>query len=365
MRKNLLLLALYLLPASAFSQQPDYYYVAGKIIDAITRTPLPGASVFAQNTTIGTAADAEGNFKLSLPDGGYDLIITCIGYQPEIIRISASENNSKHTVIELKQKDKSLKDVVISNELADGWEKYGAFFLENFIGRTTNSNSCSIANKEVLKFYFSAKKNTLKVLADSPLIIVNEALGYRIKYTLVTFNYDYDKLVTFYKGYPFYEEMEPKDAMQKVNWESARQKAYNGSMIHFMRSLYSKQLKENGFDIKYLKKRSGEKETLVPVLNYYQFLSYEIDDSTQDVMVLPEKNEVVIIYNKDAPEQTYVKADPTASLKYQLSVLTFKPAQVIGVEVNGYYFEQTGITKSGYMSWMRMADTLPYDFKIK
>ncbi|MGG9963294.1 carboxypeptidase-like regulatory domain-containing protein [Ferruginibacter sp. SUN106] len=364
MRSNLLFLILYLLPASVFSQQTDYY-ITGKIIDAVTKAPLPGASVFAQNTTIGTAADAEGNFKLSLPAGGYDLIITCIGYQPEIRRISASENNSKNIVVELMQKDKSLKDVVISNELADGWEKYGAFFLENFIGKTFNSNSCSIANKQVLKFYFSTKKNTLKVLADTPLIIVNKALGYKIKYTLVSFSYDYDKLITLYKGYPLYEELQPEDTLEKINWEAARLKAYNGSMIHFMRSLYQKQVKENGFEIKYLKKRFSEKETLVPILNYYQALGYEIDDSTQDVLVLPEENELVVIYNKDVPEQTYVKADPTASVKYQLSVLTFKPAQVIGVEVNGYYFEQTGITKSGYMAWMRMANTLPYDFKIK
>jgi len=87
-----------------------------------------------------------------------------------------------------------------------------------------------------------------------------------------------------------------------------------------------------------LKKDSVKRKHWFHVLNYYQFLAYTIDDSTQDVLVLPDKNELVVIYNKDVPEQTYVKADPAASLKYQLSVLTFKPAQAIGVEVNGYYF---------------------------
>jgi len=182
MRRNLLLLTLYLLPALLFSQQ-SYYYVTGKIIDAVTKAPLPAASIFAQNTTIGTAADAAGNFKLSLPDGGYDLIITSIGYQPEVRRISASENNSRNIVIELKQKDKSLNDVVISNEVADGWEKYGTFFLENFIGKTTNSNSCTIANKEVLKFYFSAKKNHFKSIGRYAIDNCERSAGIQDKNT--------------------------------------------------------------------------------------------------------------------------------------------------------------------------------------
>ena len=77
----------------------------------------------------------------------------------------------------MKQKEKALEDVVVraSNEVKDGWEKYGDFFTDNFVGKTTNSKKCVIQNKEVLKFYFYKKRNRLKVLASAPLEMIATA----------------------------------------------------------------------------------------------------------------------------------------------------------------------------------------------
>ena len=118
--------------------QSDAYRITGKVMDAATQLPLQGASVFAQNTTIGTATDQQGNFTLSLQNGGYDLIITFTGYQTVARRISAADALDKNMVIVISQNEKSLGDVVIksSNEVKDGLEKYGSFFVENFIGKT-------------------------------------------------------------------------------------------------------------------------------------------------------------------------------------------------------------------------------------
>ena len=68
--------------------QAAYYVVKGKVIDKNSKTPLQGASVFAQNTTFGVASDADGNFTIKLPDGGYSLVVTYTGYETEAIRIS-------------------------------------------------------------------------------------------------------------------------------------------------------------------------------------------------------------------------------------------------------------------------------------
>ena len=57
---NLLLL---LITSTAFSQS---FTVSGKIIDAATKEPLPGASVYCQNTTIGSATNKQGEFTLEL-----------------------------------------------------------------------------------------------------------------------------------------------------------------------------------------------------------------------------------------------------------------------------------------------------------
>ncbi|HSN61437.1 MAG TPA: carboxypeptidase-like regulatory domain-containing protein [Ferruginibacter sp.] len=74
MKKFSIYLLFSFLCVTGFSQ--SYYTISGKIISSDSKQPLQGASVFAQNTTIGTATDAEGNFKLTLPDGGYSLVIT-------------------------------------------------------------------------------------------------------------------------------------------------------------------------------------------------------------------------------------------------------------------------------------------------
>src|SRR5882762_511354 len=114
MKKLFLFLAVSFLSIGAISQSA-IFYVSGKVIDAATKAPMQAASVFAQNTTQGAVTDAEGNFRIGLPNGGYDLVITFTGYQTETRRISAGDANDKPMVIELKLKEKALEDVVITS----------------------------------------------------------------------------------------------------------------------------------------------------------------------------------------------------------------------------------------------------------
>lgn len=365
MKKFIQFFTAIILSFSGFAQV-EYYNISGKVIDAATRAPLQGASVFAQSTTQGAATDAEGNFKIALPNGGYDLVITFTGYQTETRRITTADADDKNIVIALKVKEKAMEDVVItsSSEVKDGWEKYGSFFMQNFIGEGDNSKSCTIKNHEILKFYFSKRRNRLKVLAAEPIEIANEALGYTIKYTIDSFTYEYNTGVTLYTGYPLFEEMQSVDTANQNLWAANRAKAYKGSMLHFMRSLYNKQLKEEGFEIQFLVK-SDDKEEAVPLLNFYGAMNYNKDDSTKTVEVKPNQNNVVLIYNKEKPEQAYVDANPDQQSKFQLSVLLFTPGESVIIEENGYYFDQVDIIKNEYLTWKKMADMLPYDFKMK
>src|SRR3954463_7960943 len=104
------------------------FSVSGRIIDSASREPLIGASVFCQNTTIGTITNKQGEFSLSLKSGGYELIISYTGYQTKQVRINSNETNKLE--IEMIKEDKSMGEVVIksSNEVPDGWQKYGSFF---------------------------------------------------------------------------------------------------------------------------------------------------------------------------------------------------------------------------------------------
>ena len=344
--------------------QFDAYIITGKVLDATTQLPLQGASVFAQNTTIGTATDQQGNFKLRLLNGGYDLIVTFTGYQTSTKRITTADALDNNIVITVNQKEKSLEDVVIrsSNEVTDGLEKYGGFFIDNFIGKTSNSNQCTIKNKEVLKFYFFKKKNRLKVLATAPLEIENLALGYTLKYTLDSFTHEYGSQLSTYSGYPLFKDIEPANDAQKNTWYTNRLKAYYGSMLHFMRSVHNKSLKEEGFEIQFVTTNNAV-ETAIPLVDVYGALNYNKNDSTQLVEIMPNQQNIAVLYNKAEPDPLYISQTNDVTRKFQLSVINVPADQSVGIEQNGYFFDQNDILINGYWTWQKVADVLPYDFR--
>ncbi|MBL0182196.1 MAG: carboxypeptidase-like regulatory domain-containing protein [Chitinophagaceae bacterium] len=361
MKKITFCLLAIIVPALSFSQTS--FIAKGKILDAATKQPLQAASVFAENTTLGTATDGDGNFALYLPNGGYNLVITFTGYQTETKRITSGDDGNNSIVVELKQKQKELEDVVVkaSFEVKDGWEKYGNFFLENFIGKTANSQECTVKNKETLHFFYYKRKNRLKILADAPVEIVNNALGYSIKYTLDSFTHEYNTQVSQYTGYPLFRELEPLNDEQKNRWKANRLVAYNGSILHFMRSMYQKKLKEEGFEIQFLLKEN-EKERALPLRNFYAAVNYKMDDTAKTVEILPNQKEVAVLYKNEEPSKLFLEANTDASAKFQLSVVSFLPNESLEIEQNGYYYEQDDITITGYWAWEKVADMLPYNF---
>lgn len=364
MKKSIILFVGLLITVATLHAQSTYFYISGKVIDAVTQQPLQAASVFAQNTTSGTVTDAAGNFKIPLNNGGYDLVVSFTGYESASRRITTADGNDPNIVIALKQAEKSMEVVAVrsTNEVKNGWEQYGDFFTEQFLGKTPNSALCSFANKEVLKFYFSKKRNRLKVASTEPLIIENKALGYRIKYLLDSLTYDYTNLVTQYVGSPLFEEMTATDSMQAVLWQQNRQKAYQGSVLHLMRSIYRKEMKSAGFEIQFLVKDRLAGDTAIKLKDFYGALNYDKNDTTQVVDIFPNQQEVAVLYLNEKPDAGFSFSDNDQPRKYQFSVLSFAAGEPISIEQNGFHYNQTDITIQGYMAWEKVADMVPYDF---
>jgi hypothetical protein len=348
---------------AAFSQAD--YYITGKVINKNTQLPLAAASVYAQNTTFGTVTDSAGNFRLKLPNGGYDLAVTYTGFETDSRRITTADGNTRNAiVVELKEKQKEMEEVAVVSGppiVKNGWEKYGQFFLDNFIGTTKYGHDCAVENHEVLKFYFNKKRNRLKVVATEPLIIDNNALGYKITYALDSFVNEYNTQVSLYSGSPLYAEMQPANDAQRIKWHDNRLHAYKGSMLHFMKSVYSKTLKENGFDVQYLYKNNGN-DSAIQIKDYYTGLNYDMDDSTKIVEITPNQPDVIVLYTKEKPGDDYLKASGDTHTQDQLSIITIAPQKAIDIEQNGYYYDQNDITISGYWTWRKAGDALPYDF---
>ncbi|MDE3185350.1 MAG: carboxypeptidase-like regulatory domain-containing protein [Bacteroidota bacterium] len=357
------ILSFFVLPRKGLAQAP-YYLVKGKVVDKTTQVPLAGASVFAQNTTIGEATDADGNFSIWLPKGGYSLVTTFTGYETQTIRVTSSSQNDS-LIFELNPEVTSLEAVTISisNEVKDGWEKYGNFFTDNFIGQTKFSKLCFIKNPEVLHFYFNKKRNSLKVLAKEPLIVDNFALGYTLKFAIDSFTNNYNSGTNLFVGYPLFTEMNGTPE-QKEMWQANRTIAYKGSLLQFMRSLYSRTLEENGFEIQFIVHNNGE-DYPIHLGNVYGALNYKKDDSTNIVAFYPNQSEVALIYNKAKPEKTYTDLDSTVKKTFQLSTLIFPKGEKFFIDQNGYFYDQEDLVTNGYLGFKKIGDMLPYDYNTE
>jgi hypothetical protein len=332
------------------------FTITGKVVDSATKEPLFGASVFAQNTTSGTTTNREGGFSLSLKSGGYELIVSFTGYQSKEIRIS--NNDSNPLQIEMAKEEKAMEEVVIrsSNEVKDGWDKYGKFFLENFIGSTPNALLCTLQNPDAVHFYYYKKSEKLKVLATEPLVIANQALGYHLRYQLDSFMYYYKTQVSSYRGYCFFSEMDSSFAQQRI-WSANRKKAYNGSKLQFMRSYYDSTLNEDGYEIALLDSVNDKKFDVIR--NAYDTAYYGVYDSTHEVEVYyPRK--ISITYKKK-PEVEYLKRFKLPlNVGSQISYIDLLDA--IEIKENGYFYDQKDWVSQGYWSWKNLADLLPYDY---
>lgn len=346
-----ILLALTFLSVSAIAQ----FNVSGVILDSSTREPLSAASVFCQNTTLGTTSNKQGEFTLGLKSGGYDLIFSYTGYKTQTIRVS---ENNKLEVLMVKE-DKSLGEVFLKNsyEVTDGWDKYGDFFFKNFVGSTPNASQCVLTNPEVLKFFFYKRSNRLKVMATDALQITNKALGYNLRYQLDSFVYFYNTNVNSYRGYCLFTEMEGSDSLKKT-WSAARSKTYFGSKLQFMRSYYDSTLKEDGWIIDMLAENDDKKFN--KVTDPYDTTYYGAMDSTMQVEIwYPRK--ISITYTKKSPEPEYLKKmGLPKSVPYPISYIDIK--DWIAITENGYYYDQKDWVNQGYWSWKNLADLLPYDY---
>lgn len=345
---------LFLLCAFSISAVAQFV-ITGTVLDSTSREPLSKASVFCQNTTLGTVTNKEGEFSIALKSGGYDLIFSYTGYQTQTVRVT---ENNKLEILMIKE-DKSLGEVVLknTNEVADGWEKYGSFFFENFIGATPNAAKCTLLNPEVLKFYYYKRSNKLKVLATDALLISNTGLGYNMRYQLDSFVYYYTTNINSYRGYCLYTEMEGSDSLKNV-WAKARVNAYNGSKLQFMRSYYDSTLKEDGWIIDMLDEQDDKKFNKVK--DVYDTTYYGALDSTQQIEIwYPRK--ISVTYLKKRPENEYLKKmNLPKSVPFPISYIDIR--QSIAITQNGYYYDQKDWVNQGYWSWKNIADQLPYDY---
>ncbi len=390
----------------SFGQQT----LKGRIITSDTHQPVISANVFLSNTSVGTISDGNGVFSINrFPEGRFDLIISFIGYETYITTLQSNHLPANLEVV-LKPKINELQEVTVEPYEKNGWDRWGSFFIENFIGSSAFAADCKLQNHGMVKFRFNKKQNTLKAFADERLVIENKALGYLIKYELIRFEYNFTTKMLYYQGYPLFEEMETGRNGLKKRWMHNREGAYYGSMMHFMRCVYRNKLIEGGFEIRKLivlseaeKKRVkaiyqsqftksvGERKTFIITKN----MGMENEDSAAYYRkVIQQPDEMSVLINKILPGDSiaYAIDTITAGLKFTDHLQVRYPGKMfpdeygrsslhsvnkgpitseiflssgnpVVVLANGSYFQGIDLISSGYWAWSeKIASMLPFDY---
>ena len=87
--------------------------IRGKIIDANTKEPLPGASVQIKGTSKGSLSDINGEFLITgLTSGPATIIVSFIGYESYVLTLTIGDGEQKINV-SLKPSSTSLNEVVV------------------------------------------------------------------------------------------------------------------------------------------------------------------------------------------------------------------------------------------------------------
>jgi hypothetical protein len=357
--------------------------LTGIITDSANGKPLAGVSVFLNGTTKGTVTRADGTFGLVIPPGRYELIVSAIGYANHLTQIS-SHDLPPSLKIALHTQADELAAITVEPYLKDGWKRYGRTFWQYFIGATKNADDCTIKNKEVLRFHFYIKSNQLSVTAVEPLLIENKALGYELEYRLERFVCDFATHIVSYYGYPLFRDMATDDEEKKLKWANNRQLAYLGSMMHFMRSLYTHKVIEEGFVVKYkvpvpnIEKQRVKgiyvpnitKTDSIPMdtLHHYWEVLREPDYFMQTVsdpdglLTIQKDQTRVMFFNDDC---TVIYGNPRRGIAYAESSIRLMTQQPIAIDENGSYYPQTEVLCLQNWSFTQnISNLLPRDFDI-
>lgn len=224
--------------------------IKGKVLTYKNET-LDGASVYLNNTTVGTTTNDKGEFELTIKEGSYELIVSFIGFKTAQLSIDTKQEYG-NLIFRLVPETNMLDEVELKKTKYDSEWKYNlSRFKRHFFGGTIFAKDCQLLNPKVLHFEFDSKTLTLTVDAREPLQIKHKSLGYLITYDLVNFSLGQRKLI--YLGYTKYQPLKGGKRKQR-RWKKNRLTAYNGSRMHFVRSLRNKTLKKEGFVVNQFKR---------------------------------------------------------------------------------------------------------------
>ena len=298
--------------------------IKGKIIDKHNQKEIPFATIYFSGTVVGTSSDENGDFEIDITKFKTKaLTCSAIGYYSKSVE---DLYEGEDLLVKLTPKVYDINEAVInSKSLVRLRKKHLRLFREEFLGTTDNSWDCAIVNEEDITFNYFEDEDTLKAYVSKPLIIENKALGYKITYYLDKFEYYRDSKFVFFTGNFIFEE----DSTRNIELTDKNRKyVYNGSRMHFFRSLWNDDLSRN---------------------------RYRIVDS--DNKKIKYKDLVV----EDESNNKYLKYKGSLRIYFFEIESKMIVSGLVLFEENGN-FDPSGIRWTGSMAGKRIADWLPLEY---
>ncbi len=359
--------------------------ITGRITDKESYKPISNVNVFLAYTMSGSSTDEKGIYSIdNIPPGRYTLVISHIGYKIFNTKVKINGADKYVFNVSLKPKVYQLTPIKVTAERWLDWVKNYKIFKKAFIGTSDFARNTFILDSLTLDFNRN-EDDLLFAKAEKPLIIINKALGYYIEYNLIYFEYggDYVK----YSGFPKYSFLKTTDPDTLELWKFNRQKAYNGSLRHFLRAIcenyfitdknlnsadyqidYSDKtyngykaeytdenfLKKNGFEVLY-KSSLLPTNGILPIIFLANTNQYLKPAKNKNEMYLKFENYLEVKYN-NPNKKKFPEDDRT-----KVSWIRLEKDSVL-IDKLGRYYETFSIKSHGYWATQRLADTLPYEY---
>ena len=325
--------------------QDEENSIQGYVYDKSTGEPIENVNVYTTNTTWGSSTNKEGYYRIHhLPRGTHELVVTVVGYEYDTKIILLK----KHTELSLNFRLKPLiyetETTLVEGSIPTEWLEDLEFFRQYFLGISDFAEDCIIENREVLDFT-RPYDSIFEASALKPLIITNNALGYKIDCVLINFIFNRSSNTYRWSIKPRFTELKPQDNEQLAEWVQNRFDAFEGSIYHFLRSFCSKSLTEDDFVINRVKE-PGQKVLRTDwhiLVNYDEYIEAEPFSKNS---ILHFENFLHVIYNN------YIS---WIGLNYTS----------ITLDEFGYPLEGNAYRVFGEWAKHGIADLVPKNFKIK
>jgi len=351
----------------SLAQQGGAVVLTGKVTDGKTGKPLPFANVFVNNSTIGTNADENGNYRLTgLTIGSIEMAVSFLGYETIKQTLRFEQPGVKTVQFKLIE-GMQLTGVTVYARKNKKREKHLAIITRELLGKTPFSKQCRILNPEVLRISLDDNRH-LSAQTTAPLIIENNALGYKIHQDLDDFDYFEGRVL--YGGSTRFELLKPKDEAQKNLWRENQKRAYEGSLKHLLASMVSDSLQEQGFKVYQEIPDSMRMFRSVRSINGYNSIANNLHNRIEPILGnrLIKPGELIterLVVSGTMLEVFYTKkrgSSPYSDMPYVYTQIRFPQGYCV-ITPQGWVVMPMGFEIAGYLGNDRYSTLLPADWK--